>query len=50
VAFQLDGNDIKAVNEFKYLGRIIDNNDDNLKAVENQLKKARATWGRIGKS
>ena len=49
VKFQLNGNNIKKVDDFKYLGRIIDNTDDNLKAVENQLKKARAPWGRIGK-
>ena len=49
VKFQLNNNDIKKVNDFKYLGRIIDDTDDDLKAVENQLKKARATWGRIGK-
>ena len=49
VKFQLNGNDIKKVDDFKYLGRIIDNTDDDLKAVENQLKKARATWGRMGK-
>ena len=49
VNFQLNGNDIKKVSDFKYLGRIINNKDNDLKAVENQLKKARATWGRIGK-
>ena len=31
------------------MGRIIDNTDNDLKAEETQLKKARATWGLIGK-
>ena len=46
---QIDGNNIKRVNEFKYVGRILDDNDNDLKAIENQLTKARAVWRRIGK-
>ena len=49
VKFQLDGNNIKAVNEFKYLGRIIDNDDNDMKAIQKQITKARAVWGKIGK-
>jgi hypothetical protein len=35
--------------EFKYQIRIIINTDDDSPAVEQQLNKARKTWGRIGK-
>ena len=37
------------MNNFKYLGRILNDNDNDLSAVEAQLTKARMTWGRIGK-
>ena len=47
--FNIDGKTIKKVTEFKYLGRILDYNDDDLKALETQVAKARAVWGRIGK-
>ena len=40
---------MKKVSKFKYLGRIITNDDNDLPAVEYNLCKARATWGRIGK-
>jgi acetyltransferase-like isoleucine patch superfamily enzyme len=34
---------------FKYLGRIINESDDDLPAVENQPKKARQVWARISR-
>jgi hypothetical protein len=40
---------IKKVDQFKYLGRIITTNDNDLQAVEQQLGNARKIWGRIGK-
>jgi hypothetical protein len=49
VTFQIDGNTINKVNEFKYLGRILNDKDDDMNALENQLTKARAVWGRMGK-
>jgi hypothetical protein len=49
VNFEVKGEKINIVKQFKYLGRIIDDNDNDLAAVEAQLKKARMTWGRIGK-
>ena len=49
VKFHIGGNNIKSVKEFKYLGRILDYKDDDMKALDNQLTKARAVWGRIGK-
>ena len=48
VKFCVSGEEIKMVQEFKYLGRILSNNDNDLKAVESQLVKARRVWGRIG--
>jgi hypothetical protein len=49
VEFFITGKKIKKVTNFKYLGRIINNEDEDLPAVEKQLMKARMTWGRIGK-
>jgi hypothetical protein len=43
------GKPIKTVLEFKYLGRVVKNNDDNWSAVNQNVKKATATWGRICK-
>lgn len=40
---------MKREKRFKYLCKIITENDDDLLTVEPQLKKVRATWGKIGK-
>jgi hypothetical protein len=37
------------VQEFSYLGRTLKNSDNDTAAVENNLRKARMKWGRIGK-
>ena len=37
------------MDRFRYLGRILDENDDDSYAMERQLARARAKWGRIGK-
>jgi hypothetical protein len=48
MVFYVQGVPIKTVSEFKYLGRVVKNNDDDWSAVnQNMLKKATATWGRI---
>ena len=49
VRFKVKGENIKMVQSFKYLGRVLQYNDDDLTAVESQLVKARGVWGRIGK-
>ena len=49
VSFSIKGTKIKKVKSFKYLGRMITETDDDLGAVELQLKKARMTWGRMSK-
>ncbi len=33
---------------FKYLGRMMAQDDDDIQAVRSQLRKARATWARVG--
>ena len=49
VTFQVNGISINKVHEFKYLGRVLDAQDDDSIAVERQLARARARWGRVGK-
>jgi hypothetical protein len=49
VNFHVDNQPVSKVKQFKYLGRIITDDDDNLPAVEQQIGKARTTWGQIGK-
>jgi hypothetical protein len=42
----VSGNDLESVREFnKYLGRILDMEDDNSKAVQRNLTKAKQQWG-----
>jgi hypothetical protein len=41
--------EISRKKSFKYLGRIINDSDDDLPAVENQLWKARQVWAGISK-
>jgi hypothetical protein len=36
------------VKEFKYLGRVLERNDNDWPARNRNLKRARITWGRIG--
>jgi hypothetical protein len=49
VKFYIGNGQIKKVNQFKYLGRIITTNNNDLQAVEEQLGKARKMWARIEK-
>jgi hypothetical protein len=49
VKFYIGNEEIKKVYQFKYLGRIIMTNNNDLKAVEQQLGKARKMWARIEK-
>jgi hypothetical protein len=32
----------------QYLGRLLAQDDDNIQAIRNQIRKARGTWARIG--
>jgi hypothetical protein len=40
---------IENVLEFKYLGRVVNNKDDDRPTVMENLKKARMKWGRISR-
>ena len=46
-AFHAYGKKMRAVTEFRYLGRILTNTDDDWPAVVGNLRKARMTWGRL---
>ena len=47
VKFQVNGRDLKKVRQFKYLGRLLDDRDDDDHAALRQLRRARDKWGRI---
>jgi hypothetical protein len=46
--FTVRGEVLKRVEVFKYLGRMMAQDDDDIQAVQSQLRKARATWARVG--
>ena len=48
-AFHAYGKKIRAVTEFRYLGRVMTNTDDDWRAVAGNLRKARVTWGRLAR-
>jgi hypothetical protein len=47
--FTVNGNPIKNVPEFKYLGRMVEKGDDDWPAVNRNLKRARMAWGRLSR-
>jgi hypothetical protein len=47
--FTVNGLPIKTVSEFKYLGRTLENTDNDWPAVKRAVLRARMTWGRLGK-
>ena len=47
--FTIRGEDIERLKEFKYLGRILDENDNDKKCILAQLRKARGLWRRLVK-
>ncbi len=46
--FYVKGELLEKVNSFQYLGRILAQDNDDVQAVRNQIKKARETWARVG--
>ena len=48
-AFEANGEPIKSVSEFKYLGRILTATDDDWPAVVGKNGKARRSWGRLSR-
>ena len=48
-AFHAYENKMRAVTEFRYLGRVMTNTNDDWPAVAGNLRKARVTWGRLAR-
>ena len=48
-AFHAYGVQMRAVTEFKYLGRVLTNTDDDWPAVAGNIRKAQANWGRLAR-
>ena len=49
VGFTINGEKIERVKEFRYLGRILTEDDDDSRCIEDQLKRARSRWWRMAK-
>ena len=47
--FTINGEKIERVKEFRYLGRILTEDDDDSRCIEDQLKRARSRWWRMAK-
>ena len=45
--FHIEGEVLERVNTFRYLGRILSQDDDDIRAVRTQIKKARGIWARV---
>ena len=48
-AFHAYGKQMKAVTEFRYLGRVLTATDDDWLAVARNIWKARVSWGRLAR-
>ena len=48
-AFHAYGDKMREVMEFRYLGRVMTNKDDDWPAVAGNLRKARVSWGRLAR-
>ena len=46
--FSVHGDVLEWVEVFKYLGRLLAQDDDDIQAIRAQLRKARATWACVG--
>ncbi len=46
--FSVHGNTLERVEVFKYLGRLLAQDDDDIQAIRAQMRKTRATWARVG--
>ena len=49
VGFKVYGKDLEQVKDFRYLGRTINNNDDDTDCIHTQIKKARKQWNSLSK-
>ena len=48
--FYADGEVLEKVESFWYLGQILAQDDNDIRAVRSQLKKARGIWARVGQA
>ena len=48
-AFHAYGEQMRAVTDFRYLGRVLTNTHDDWLAVAGKIRKARASWGRLAR-
>jgi hypothetical protein len=46
--FTVHGDALEKVEVFKYLGRMMAQDNNTVQAVRHQLRKARGTWARVG--
>jgi esterase/lipase superfamily enzyme len=46
--FYVEGELLEKIESFRYLGRILAQDDEDVWAVRSQIKKARGTWARVG--
>jgi len=46
--FSVNGEALERVEVFKYLERLLAQDDDNIQAIRTQLRKARGTWAHVG--
>jgi hypothetical protein len=46
--FYVEGEVLERVESFRYLGRILAQDDDDVRAVRSQIQKARGIWARVG--
>ena len=49
VNFHIDGQPLERVRTFRYLGRILSDNDDDSPCVQANLKRARQRWNSVAK-
>ena len=49
VKIEIYGKEIEKVDEFKYLGRIFTRDDDDSRAIGNQIARAREKWNSVAK-
>ena len=47
--FSINGLPIECVKEFKYLGRYLSEDDNDWKAINWNIKRARISWGRLAR-
>ncbi len=46
--FTVHGDVLERIKMFRYLGRLLSQDDDDIQAVRSQRCKARGTWSRVG--